>query len=445
MKNKYVRPLDRSHSPCLAPLFAARRIAAPLFAAPLIAACLFLQALPSGANAAPLISIGDNTDVFFNGSSSLRWSSNVFRNEDDEVDDIVWSLSPGLEINVGRGVSNADLSIITRYDIIRYEDQGQLDVELLHIKVLGSYKTSRLDLNGSVSFDEEKSNAGDVQFTDDLIESDNLSASLNSEYRVSPKFSFGAGVRYSDKNYTGQFDDRLADRETITLPFDIFYELTPKVDLSLGYTYTHTDIEETDNLVFVPGFPFLGNRNLSDYETENHFFNIGARGNLLPKLTGFFKIGYRTRSSDDSIATTTVGGMPFGSPFTVSRGDTGMLGLDADLTWSATPKLTVGLGLSRDFGVGGEGQSTENSSVDLFGSFSLSSNWAASANLGYTLRDYTDGDREDNQYDAGLRLSYSPNQHWRFSTGYTYTENDSDAFDFSYVNHTLDLTATLRY
>lgn len=403
----------------------------------IITASLLLQ---SGAQAAPLVSIGDNTDVFFNGSSSLRWSSNVFRDEDDEVDDLIWTLSPGFEVNVGRGLSNADLSIITRYDIVRYEDQDHLDTELFHIKAVGSYKSSRLDLNGSVSYDEEKSNAGDVQFTNDLIESDNFAASLNSEYRFSPKFSFGAGASYREKDYTGEFDDRLADRETVTLPFDLFYELTPKVDLSVGYSYTQTDVEET----LTPaggGFATA----VSDYEYSSHFFNVGARGNLLPKLTGFFKVGYRTRNSDDSTVQTLFAGMPVGAPTTRSHDDSGMLGLDADFTWSATPKLTVGLALSRDFGVGGEGQSTENSSADLSASYSINSYFAASANLGYTLRDYSDGNREDNQYDTGLRLSYSPNRYWRFSTGYTYVENDSDAFDRSYKNHMVDLTATLRY
>jgi hypothetical protein len=81
----------------------------------------------------------------------------------------------------------------------------------------------------------------------------------------------------------------------------------------------------------------------------------------------------------------------------------------------------------------------------MSGSYSINSYFAASADLGYTLRDYSDGNREDNQYNAGLRLSYSPNQYWSFSTGYTYSDNDSNQADSSYVNHTLDLTATLRY
>lgn len=377
---------------------------------------LIFQMGASVATAAPLVSIGDNADVFFNGSSSLRWASNIFRNEHDEDSDLTWIISPGFEFNVGRGVSNADLSIITRYDVIRYDDNNQLDVELFHIKAVGSYTTSRLELSGSVSFDENKTNSGDNNSNiKDLIEYDSFEANLNGEYRVSPKFNFGAGVRYSEKEYQ-TFEERFPDRETVRVPLDVFYELTPKVDLSLGYAYTTTDVEATSL-----------NPN-GDYTQKGSFYNIGARGNLLPKLTGFFKVGYRTNDNDRP-----------GSK------DSGMLGLDADLTWSATPKLTVRLALSRDFGVGGEGQSTENTSTNLSGSFSINSYLVASAHAGFTLRDYTNTGREDDQLDGGLRLSYSPNQYWQLSTGYTYSENDSNLANRSYENHMLDLTATLRY
>jgi len=369
----------------------------------------------SSASAAPLVSIGDNTDVFFNGSSSLRWSSNIFRDESEEESDLSRTVSPGFEINVGRGVSNADLSITTRYDVISYLDNDQLDTELFHIKAVGSYNTSRLNLKGSVSFDENKLSSGENNVTNDLVEYDTTAGNLDVEYRVSPKFSFGAGFRYEDKEYQ-TFGDRFPDREKTSFPLDVFYELTPKLDLSLGYTHTSTNVEAT-----------LLNPN-GDYTQESSFYNIGARGNLLPKLTGFLKVGYRNNENDRP-----------GSK------DSGTLGLDTELTWTATPKLTVRLDLSRDFSVGGEGQSREDTSADLIGIYSIDNYFSASANLGYTISDYTNTGREDDQLNGGLRLSYSLNQHWRFSTGYTYSENDSNGANRSYEDHTVDLTAVLRY
>ena len=379
-------------------------------------------ALLQSAKAAPLVSIGDNADVYFNGSTSLQWTSNLFRDEDDEEDDVVWMISPGFEVNVGRGLANADLSIITRYDIRRYFDNDDLDVELFSIKAIGSYRSSRLDLNGSAGFSEQKSGTGgrDIQ---DLIESDNINGSINAEYRVSPKFSFGAGFNYREKDYV-TYEEFFADRETFQIPLDLFYELTPKVDLSVGYTYSETDVGALPAIV--APFPF-GRPARAAYTTEDHFINIGARGNLLPKLTGFFKVGYKIRDDDRS-----------------GSSSRSTLGVDADFTWAVTPKFTARLGLSRDFGVGEEGESTENTSANLSANYSLNSYFALTGFGSYTIRDYEDG-RDDNQYEFGARLTYRPIRYWRFSAGYTYSENDSDAFDRSYVDHSIDISASLRY
>lgn len=371
-------------------------------------------AMAHSSAAAPLVSVGDNTDIFFNGSSGLKWSSNVFRNNDDEEDDLLWSLTPGFEVNLGRGASNANLSILTQYEIRRYMDLDDLDTELFSIRANGSYRTSRLDMSASAYFREQKSATGDVNVDDDLVEADRLGASVNGEYDFSPKFSFGAGLKYSETEYKAPYDQVLADREKFDVPLDVFYELTPKVDLSIGYTYGESDVSRLN----------------SSKTNEYHFFNVGARGNLLPKLDGFFKVGYRDRDSDGSSDST--------------------LGLDSSLTWSATPKMDAILGLSRDFGVGGEGNSTENTSVSLTTNYTLNSYFTATAFTDFIMRDYTT-DREDDQFRLGARLTYRPNQYWTLGAGYAYSENDSDdptRFDpsaRSYEDHTLDFTASLRY
>ena len=425
-----------------------------------LAASLLFWICSSSVVAAPLVSIGDNTDIFFNGSSSLRWSSNLFRNENDEESDSSWIVSPGFEINVGRGISNADLTVVTRYDVVSYKHNDHLDTELFHIKALGSYEASRLKLNGSASFDEMKMNDGQNNVQNDLVELNTIAGNLGAEYRVSPKFSFGAGVRYNETEYQ-TYKDRLADRETTSFPLNIFYELTPKLDLILGYTYSTTDIEGTSSRfpsivesTLFPGTLILADTQIdqSGYERDSHFYNVGLRGNILTKLTGYFKIGYRTRSFEDS--TRLVQYFVPNDPLvelqppansSTNRDDTGMLGLDANLTWMATTKLFVQLALSRDFGAGGEGESTEITRANLVGNYSFNTHWSAMANLGYTETDYPDDGRDEEQLTGGLRFNYVLNTYWRFSAGYTYTDNDSSRASSSYDNNSLDLTAVLRY
>ncbi len=403
----------------------------------LIASILSLSGLLAPVQAGPLVSIGDSVDVFFSGSSSVKWQSNVLYDENDEIEDLLFTLSPGFEVNVGRGVSNLDLSIITSYDILRYDDLTDLDNELFHIKAVSSYKSTRWDVSGSVSYDEKQSSGadGNTNRLGRLTESDELRANLEGEYRLSPKFSIGSGVKYSDLEY--QDEPGIADRETTTIPLDIFYELSPKVDLSVGYQYRTSEVGEVSIGDTTSG------RFTDSYDKTSHFINVGARGELLPKLTGFFKVGYRETDSDDSNIRSYDSGIL--TPSKRNGRSQSTLGLDADLTYSVTPKVTSRLNLGRDFGVGGEGQSTENTSVDVSATYSINMHYSASAFGGYTLREYTESDNDDNIYRIGARLSYVPNEFWRFSAGYMYVENDSDRALQSYENHILDLSASLRY
>jgi hypothetical protein len=296
----------------------------------------------------------------------------------------------------------------------------------------------------------------------DLVEFNTTAGDIDAEYRVSQKLSFSAGVRYNETEYQ-TYEDRLVDRETTSFPLNIYYELTPKLDLILGYTYSTTDIEGTsrsfpsDAVEIAPG-TFIVTETTEEvqtgYERDSHFYNVGLRGNISTKLTGFFKIGYRTRSIEDSISFSTptdvtnpadpqVGATT--PPTPINRDDTGMLGLDANLTWMATTKLLFQLALSRDFGAGGEGESTEITKAILVGNYSFNTHWSAMANLAYTETDYPDDGLDEEQLTGGLRINYVLNTYWRFSAGYTFTDHDSTRANRSYDNNTLDLTAILRY
>ena len=412
--------------------------------------CLALiLSLPQFLQAAPLVSIGDNTDIYFNGSTSLEWSSNIFRDENGEVDDLLWRLVPGFEINFGRGVSNFDMSLVARNEIRRYDSESQSDTELFDARIQGSYQASRLDLGGFASFREQKSNTSNSNLIGDLVESDVFAGRLEAEYRLSPKFSFGAAVAYSDLEYESPYSAFVADQERYTYPVDLFYELTPKVDLSVGYTHAKTEVGaiEPDGVGLA----------VSAYDQMSHFFSLGARGDLLPKLTGFFKVGYRVSDNDDrterrpdrdgdgNLVRDGDGNVVIVSR-TVAGRDNGSLGLDADLTWALSPKLTTRLGASRDFGTGGEGQSTQQTSVNGSVNYSLNSKLSATAFASYRLSEYDGGgDREDEQHSLGARLSYAANEFWSFGTGYSMNDNESTRANSSYTVHVFDVTARLRY
>ncbi|MGB0263654.1 MAG: outer membrane beta-barrel protein [Opitutales bacterium] len=370
--------------------------------------------LPAVTQASAFISIGDGTEIYLNSTASVRSNSNVFRQASDEESDVVATVSPGFELNSGRG-TDLNITVRTRYDIASYADLNELDNEAFHLNGLTSYATERLQLSADASFDEYNStflNNFEPVAVNDLIELEVVAASVLGEYKLTPKFSFSAGVNYKDTDFIGVADLLAADTELTAVPFNLYYELTPKLDLSLGYRYAETEYTER---------PF----GLPSYENEQQFFSVGLRGDLRAKLKGTLKAGYRENENS------------------VTNHKTATLGVDGDLTWSLTPKLTSQLALSRDFGAGGDGTTTQESSIAINNNYMINENWSARANLKYSNRDYV-SDREDDTYLASLRLNYIMNVHWSFSGGYTYSENDSTR-PADYTDHAFDLSVAVRY
>jgi hypothetical protein len=330
-------------------------------------------------------------------------------------------VSPGFELNSGRG-TDLNITVRTRYDIASYADLNELDNEAFHLNGLSSYATERLQLSADASFDEYNSTyIKDRAGNGDLIELEVVAASVLGEYKLTPKFSFSAGVNYKDTDFIGVAELLAADTELTAVPFNLYYELTPKLDLSLGYRYAETEFTERP-LIFQTPDP---NDRLDPYENEQQFFSVGLRGDLRAKLKGTLKAGYRENESS------------------ATNRKTATLGVDGDLTWSLTPKLTSQLALSRDFGAGGDGTTTQESSIAINNNYMINENWSARANLKYSNRDYV-SDREDDTYLASLRLNYILNVHWSFSGGYTYSENNSTG-PADYTDHAFDLSVAVRY
>ena len=364
----------------------------------------------------PLIQVGDNVNILFDGSSSLVWQSNLFYDDDTEEDELMLLISPGFEASVGNRLSVFNAYLAAHYEMQRFDKQSRLNDDYLHLKSVASYRGARLDVNAEYSFDEEQTTAGEqgASIADsNFIELDVTNARLSGVYTLSPKLSFEPGVRYHDRDFKDE-ENRLADVELYSIPLDIFYELTPKVDISFGYEYT---------------FEEVGVSAVEDFHRESHYLNIGARGDLLPKLNGFFKVGYSSVNPEGS-----------------TRDTDNILGFNTDFTYLATPKLTAQLLLFRGFQVGSEGQSAENTSANLALNYNITDNYAARLFSNISYWDFKDGnDGQDFIYRSGFRFSYIPNQFWNFSTGYTYMENDSNRLEQGYVNHILDVSAALRY
>ena len=360
-------------------------------------------------HAAPLVTIGDIGTISLNAQAAYKWDNNIFRQETNEVKDVLLTFSPGFNAVLGRNAADLDIGLSTSVDFNRFQDRDELDSELLHFAANAAYRSSRLELSAHAAYDETKSNTELANRDGDLLERETTTFGLEGEYTLSPKLSFGFGVNWDEIAYVGNYAADYDDRAYTKFPLDIFYELTPKLDLSAGYIRSNIDVER-DGL---------------DATTDN--INVGLRGELLPKLSGFFKIGYNQYENDNG-----------------SR-DTASMSIDSTLSWNASSKFTHKLTFYRNFDASAVGTGTEITDLKWSTSYFLNNKTMLSARAGFKVRDYLVGGREDELTSLGVNGSYRINSNWNINAGYVFTNNDSNLAGSSYDDDILTITAILTY
>lgn len=360
-------------------------------------------------NGAPLVSIGDLGTISFAGKTTVKWDSNIFRQEANEVTDTVLVFTPGFNAVLGKNATDLDIGLSTSYDINKYQDNDYLNSELLHFLANAAYRTSRLQLSALASYDETKSNNERSNIAGDLIDRELTSLGINGEYTLSPKFSIETGLNWNEIAYVGGYASSFSDRKYLKIPVDIYYELTPKLDLSVGYQRGQIDVEASSQ----------------DATTDD--FNVGLRGELLPKLVGSFKVGYNQYEHDNS-----------------ARDKTSM-SLDSNLTWTASSKFTHRLNLYRNFDASATGTGTEETKFNWSSSYVLNNKISFSGRAGYNIRDYLAGEREDKLLTLGLNGTYRINSYWNVNAGYVFSNNDSNEAGYSYDDNIVTFAAALTY
>lgn len=353
-------------------------------------------ALASKSLAAPFLAIGDGAELFVTGALAVRADDNIFLSVNDE-DDVIFEVAPGAELVFGKGAQvQGRLSVVDAFTF--YQDNDGLNSNLFSTDLNANYDDGKLKAGTALSYRELNQNTADIR---GLTRRDVFSASVNAEVNVSDLSSVGSGVSFANEDYkrTGY-----GDSDTLTVPVNVYYKATPKADLSLGYRFR--DYETT-----------LGS------DSTDHFFNLGARGQFTPKLSGTFAVGYNTRN--------------------VSGGDQSDLGFDGSFNLELTPKTAAQIGLSRDFGTSPQGQQQLNSSVNV--RFTSRINELISAFAGGTYRNIEYSTRTDDYLEGTIGGGYVFNSTASVNLSYTYRKYISDIGSAEFSNHVFAVSTSLRY
>lgn len=359
----------------------------------------------SSLSAAPFVALGDNAELFLTGAVVVNYDDNIYlrpgTSARPEVSDTVFTLSPGLDLQFGRNAATSG-NLYFRQDILRYTDNDQQNTSLSNVGFNSLYNNGKSKLDLGASYSESAQN--DTSAPGDIVERNLTSARALSEFGATEKTSVGVGAKFDKTDYVAGPGYR--DSSIWTLPVDAYFEYSPKLQWSVGYRYRSTDLSG------------------AAVDSKDHFFNIGARGEFTPKLTGQLRVGYGLRKLD-------------------SGRDDSDFGIDSNFVYTYSPKTSYTIGLSNDFGASALGESTKTFSLSAGANTRIDDQWSWNANLAYRSIDFPT--HSDDFVQGGVGVAYILSNAVNFTASYTYRKNSSNDSNYEFANNVFSIGANFRY
>ena len=388
----------------------------------LITSSVLLAAAVS-ASAAPLVTIGDQLDLFFKGAVIGKWDSNITYTSDKnkQLNDYSSVFRLGAEADYGRN-SKFKANVKFYEDLTRYADQKQFNSNLAHVAANASYTEANYSIKGVFSFDQRFQNSAtttEANQTGSLVRFNSWLAGAEGTYDFSEKLFGELGVNWNRTEYLGNWSDLYADNDVYSVPVSLLYKVTQKVSVGLTYQYRYTE--------FTGGQSSYADRYGS--EREDHFAGVTVRGDILPKLnaSAYAGIAYRdikdAQSSDDTT-----------------------FALRATLSYELTEKIGLFATGKRDFGNGASRQSSVDTGCEFGANYMMNQFVMFTTSFAYTYTDYISGyDREDDEFCGRIGVSYKPNKFLTLGANYRYLDNSSSVKTASYMQHLVDISVSVKY
>jgi len=362
-------------------------------------------ALGASSYAAPFLAVGDNAEVFITGQAGVRADTNIYLTHEAESD-AVFDFTPGLEFDFGKN-SNTQGLIRFAEKLTAYSNHSDLNSNLASAAFKADYEDGKSKAGVNVGYDELNQNSVDAQSGGDFLIRNNVFVSgITGEVSVTEKTTIAAGAdyRWVDYRRTG-----FTDSESVSLPIHYYYELTPKVDIGLGYRYRSTWLQFGE-------------------DSTDHFFSVSARGDFTPKLSGNVDVGL-TQRRFSHVA------------------NTSLLGVDASLTYAVSPKTNVNFGASSGFDTNSQAEQQKNLSFNAQVTTALSDVWLVTAGASYRTINYYQltTPRTDDYAEAQLSTNYTINAYANISVGITHRRNQSDLISSDFDGTVVSFVANLRF
>ncbi|HEV8586486.1 MAG TPA: outer membrane beta-barrel protein [Methylomirabilota bacterium] len=207
----------------------------------------------------------------------VEYESNVFQAPSRAKDDIIFKTIPGLLLELPIGPHRLDLGM--RAEILNFVDLS--DQNATHFFLLGNLA---LHFPGGLSMAVKE----DFIYTTDppgseltgRIRSTTNTLAPSVEYAIARRFAIGADYTWTHVDFEKSVE--ALDRDEHTWGLTGFWKVAPKTDLLANAGYGYKDFDKD-----------------SDRNVDRLFGVVGVRGQITPRLTSTFRIGYEAREPRD--------------------------------------------------------------------------------------------------------------------------------------------------
>jgi hypothetical protein len=368
-----------------------------------LASALFI--LSSFSTAYAVLPYSEGSELFITGTGSASYNDNVFLVNTKEKGSFIFDEIPGVEIDDN---TNADTKgiLTSKEDFVQYASLSHQNTELNHTDFNGNYSDDKLLLDIDAGFNQTAQNnretVGVVQ-RGVIVRNDITNATPNGEWTISEKTKVGVGFNYNRNHYkTAGF----TDLTTYEVPVNVYYEVAPKLSASAGYRYRDSQVKGNDS-------------------TDN-YFNVGARGEFTPKLTGTVNTGYLQRSPSH------------GSKQSA-------LGVEAKLDYAFSEKTAFRLGASNDFTNASTGGTEKVMSISGGATSQLTEQFTGDVTISYNHTRYNGSKRADDYVEGTGTISYHYNKYVTLNGSYTYRNNSSNQAGVKFSNNVVTASVTVRF
>ena len=380
-------------------------------------------------------------------SLSGTYDDNVFYLSDEQgtIDDFVTSLSPGVSLQYGQNILDANFIGID-YTLTQnwYAENSEISSDnhavtfAINYQKEGKFRLSGTDsirIANSILSGRERSNSFDKGKR--LIERTYFNDQYRFDYTFSPKTSLYSSLGYNASDYAEEPHYYYTDVFGGKTPYSLYdvsswrgalgfgWQAFPKVKLIGGGFYGRTSVER--NLSRMPVLP----------DSDFGGFFIEADGDFGEKLTGRLRGGYQVRQFDHLASTT-------------SSDSNGMPVFQAALEYQFTPKRKGELTYTREGRVSVESPdwayAADLISVNVTQEIGTEDNLFANGGITYELDDYDMNDGRQYQWiRANAGLTYHFNRWSKAQATYSFDMFDSNKGNIDYNVNRVMMSLSVGY